>query len=158
MGEETLQLDTTALRALAETCTCSHVRKASRVLTQLYDTFLQPSGLRMTQFTVLVVIALSGQATVMHLAERLAMDRSALARALKPLEHQGLLTVEPGPDRRTRLVQLTPAGRATLVRIRPYWLQAQQQVVTHLGQPFIGLLLADLKRVESLDLSLEHLP
>jgi DNA-binding MarR family transcriptional regulator len=150
MEEETLQLDTTALKEFAEACACSHMRKAARVITQFYDTFLQPSGLRMTQYTVLVVIALSEQETVMHLAEKLAMDRSALARALKPLETQGLILVEPGSDRRTRLVRLTEQGRQALIETHPYWLQAQEQVIAHFGEQQTRVLLSDLKHVESL--------
>src|SRR4051812_12944110 len=106
MEKETEQLDTAALRELARVCVCMHSRKASRLITQFYDTFLQPTGLRMTQFIILVAIALSEQETVIQIAEKLAMDRSALARSLKSLEGLGLLTVEPGQDRRTRVVWL----------------------------------------------------
>lgn len=157
MEKETRQLDATALREFAEACACSHVRKAARVITQLYDAFLQPSGLRMTQYTVLVMIALSERETVMRLAEKLAMDRSALARALKPLENQGLILVEPGSDRRTRLVRLTEAGRSALIRTHPYWRQAQEQVIAHFGEQQTRVLLADLKSVESLTGLLEDL-
>jgi DNA-binding MarR family transcriptional regulator len=150
MEEETQQLDTAALKGFIEVCACSHVRKAARVITQFYDTCLQPSGLRMTQHTVLTVIAVSEQETVMHLAEKLAMDRSALARALKPLEHQGLIIVEPGSDRRTRVVGLTENGRRALIRAHPYWLQAQEQVLAHFGEQQTHALLSDLKKVESL--------
>jgi DNA-binding MarR family transcriptional regulator len=136
---------------------CTHTRKAGRVMTHFYDTFLQPSGLRMTQFIVLVVIALSEQDTVMQVAEKLAMDRSALARSLKPLQEQGLLTVEPGRDRRTRLVRLTQEGRQALTRTLPYWQQAQEQLVIRFGEEQARLLLADLKRVESLSTSIELL-
>ncbi len=157
MEKETDQLDTAALRELAEACTCGHMRKAARVITQFYDTFLQRSGLRMTQFIVLVVAALSEQETVMRLAEKLAMDRSALARSLKSLEDQGLLIVEPGSDRRTRLVRLTEEGRHALTRTLPYWRQAQEQVITRFGEEQARLLLADLKSVESLSKSIERL-
>src|SRR5258708_8692018 len=150
MEEETLQLDTTALKEFAEACACSHIRKAARVITQFYDTFLQPSGLRMTQYTVLVVVVLSEQETVMHLAETLALDRSALAGALKPLETQRLIIVEPGRDRRTRLVRLTEQGRQALIETHPYWLQAQEQVIAHFGEQQTHVLLSDLKQVESL--------
>ncbi len=157
MEKETDQLDTAALRELAEACTCTHIRKAARVVTQFYDTFLQPSGLRMTQFIVLVVVALSEQETVMHVAEKLAMDRSALARSLKSLQEQGLLIVEPGRDRRTRLVRLTREGRQAITRTLPSWRQAQEQVITRFGEEQALLLLADLKRVESLSVSIERL-
>jgi DNA-binding MarR family transcriptional regulator len=157
MEKETDQLDTAALRELAKACICTHIRKAARVITQFYDTFLQPSGLRMTQFIVLVVVTLSEQETVMQLAEKLAMDRSALARSLKSLEEQGLLIVEPGSDRRTRLVRLTEQGRHALTRTLPSWRQAQEQVITRFGEEQAGLLLADLKSVESLSKSIERL-
>ncbi len=157
MEKETDQLDTAALRELAEACTCTHIRKAARVITQFYDTFLQPSGLRMTQFIVLVVVALSEQETVMRLAEKLAMDRSALARSLKSLEDQGLLIVEPGRDRRTRLVRLTEEGRHALTRTLPSWRQAQEQLVTRFGEEQARLLLAELKSVESLSKTIELL-
>ena len=157
MEKETYQLDTAALRELAQACTCTHIRKAARVITQFYDTFLQPSGLRMTQFIVLVVIALSEQETVMQVAEKLAMDRSALARSLKSLEEQGLLTVEPGRDRRTRLVRLTEQGRQALTRTLPSWRQAQEQLITRFGEEQARLLLAELKSIESLSKSIELL-
>ena len=157
MEKETDQLDTAALRELAEACTCTHIRKAARVITQFYDTFLQPTGLRMTQFIVLVVVALSEQETVMRLAEKLAMDRSALARSLKSLEDQGLLIVEPGSDRRTRLVRLTEQGRHALTRTLPSWRQAQEQLVTRFGEEQARLLLAELKSVESLSKTIELL-
>jgi DNA-binding MarR family transcriptional regulator len=105
----------------------------------------------MTQYTVLVVIALSEPETVMHLAQQLAMDRSALARALKPLEQQGLVIVEPGSDRRTRSVRLTEQGQQALVETHPYWVKAQEQVMAHFGEQQTHLLLSELKKVESLE-------
>ncbi len=157
MEKETDQLDTVALRELAAACTCTHLRNAARVVTHFYDTFLQPSGLHMTQFIVLVVIALSEQETVMQVAEKLAMDRSALARSLKSLQEQGLLTVEPGPDRRTRVVWLTREGRQAITRTLPYWRHAQEQLITRFGEQQALVLLASLKHIEELGTSIELL-
>lgn len=157
MEREIHQLDTTALRELAAACTCMYIRKAARLITQFYDTFLQPSGLRMTQFIVLVVVALSEQETVMQVAEKLAMDRSALAHTLKSMQEQGLLTVEPGRDRRTRLVCLTQQGREAITRALPYWQQAQEQLIACVGEQQSRVLLSDLKRVEELRTSVELL-
>jgi len=158
MEKETEQLDTAALRELAQACLCMHTRKAARVITQFYETFLPPSGLRMTQFIVLVVVALSEQETVMQLAEKLAMDRSALARSLKSLEDRGLLIIESGSDRRTRLVRLTKPGHQALAQTLPSWRQAQEQLVTQFGEKQARLLLGDLKSVALLNKSIEPLP
>ena len=150
MEQETPELDMANFRQLAAACTCTHVRKAARVITQFYDTLLEPSGLRITQFIVLVPTALFAQDTVMQLAEKLAMDRSALAHTLRSLEVQGLVTVVPGSDRRTRVVRLTEQGRQAVLRTVPYWRQAQEQMMARLGEHQMRLLLLDLKRVESL--------
>jgi DNA-binding MarR family transcriptional regulator len=106
------------------------VRKAARTVTQLFDEVLQPTGLRSTQFTLLVAVALLGEAPVTKLSEALVMDRTTLARNLKPLESQGLLTLETGTDRRRHLVRLTERGRQALTTALPYWEQAQRRVVT----------------------------
>jgi DNA-binding MarR family transcriptional regulator len=156
MEQETPELDTAVLWQLAATCACTHVRKAARVITQLYDTLLEPSGLRITQFIVLVTIALFEQDTVMQLAEKLAMDRSAVAHTLRSLEELGLVAVVPGSDRRTRLARLTEQGRHAVLRTLPYWRQAQKQMMARFGEQQIQSLLIDLKRVESLDASFER--
>jgi DNA-binding MarR family transcriptional regulator len=155
MEQETPELDMAVLWQLAATCACTHVRKAARVITQLYDTLLEPSGLRITQFIVLVAIALFEQETVMRLAEQLAMDRSALAHTLRSLEQLGLLKIVPGSDRRTRVVRLTDQGRQAVLRALPYWRQAQEQMMARFGEQQIRLLLASLKPIESLNQSLE---
>lgn len=132
---------------MVATCVCLNTRKASRAITQFYDRVLQPSGLRTSQFGLLGVIALAGEATMTHLAEEMVMDRTTLTRNLKPLESQGLITIVDGVDRRTRLVRVTDAGRQALMRARPLWQEAQAQVVSRLGGDQWRTLLADLSAV-----------
>jgi DNA-binding MarR family transcriptional regulator len=134
MNEQIYQLNAGQLAEIEATCACSNVRKAARAVTQLFDEMLQPTGLRSTQFTLLVAVALLGEAPVMQLSQALVMDRTTLARNLKPCVRQGLLTVEAGTDRRRRLVRLTERGHQALARALPYWEQAQHQVITCLGQ------------------------
>lgn len=127
-----------------------NVRKAARAVTQLYDEVLQPSGLRATQFNLLVAIALAGEAPVTRLADALVMDRTTLTRNLKPLESQGLITIEAGTDRRSHLVRLTGRGLQALATALPYWQQAQGQMVTRLGQEKWHTLMAELKTTVTL--------
>src|SRR6266567_3350628 len=87
---------------------------------------------------------------VTQLSRALVMDRTTLARNLKPLESLGLLTVEAGTDRRRHLVRLTERGRQALARALPYWEQAQHQVVTRLGQEQWHALRASLKATMTL--------
>ena len=150
MNEHLHQPNAAQLAEIEATCACSNVRKAARAVTQLFDELLQLTGLRSTQFTLLVAVALIGGAPVMQLSRALVMDRTTLARNLKPLESLGLLTVEAGTDRRRHLVRLTEGGRQALARALPYWEQAQHQVVTRLGQEQWHALRASLKATMTL--------
>jgi len=122
-----------AAAEIASQCACFSLRKAARAVTQLYDKTLEPSGLRVTQFTLVVALSLSEQLTLSQVAERLVMDRTTLTRNLAPLERDGLVTSERGSDQRERYVHLTPVGRRALEQALPLWRQAQAQVVTTIG-------------------------
>jgi DNA-binding MarR family transcriptional regulator len=108
-------------------CNCTTLRKASRRISQLYDTALAPSGLKTTQRAILAQISRSEPTTVGALAEALVMDSGALAHTLKPLERDGLVDVAiDRDDRRNRLITLTPKGRAKLAETDALWAKAQQ--------------------------------
>ncbi len=62
-------------------------------------------------------------------ASLLAMDRTTLTAALKPLERRGLVEVAADPsDRRSRLLKLTAKGQALLARAVPLWEQTHREV------------------------------
>ena len=66
-------------------------------------------------------------------ASLLAMDRTTLTAALKPLERRGLVTIVQDPDdKRSRLLELTPAGHRLLTDALPLWQQAHAEI----EQPF----------------------
>jgi DNA-binding MarR family transcriptional regulator len=107
-------------------CNCTALRKASRRVSQLYDSALEPCGLRTTQRAILNHIARSGEPSLGELAEALVMDRGALTHNLKPLERDGLVKINVDPqDRRNRLVALTAAGRSKLEESARLWKRAQ---------------------------------
>jgi len=132
---------------LARNCACFNLRKAARVATQLYDAALEPSGLRATQISVLVAIALHGRVPLGRLAETLVMDRTTLTRNLRPLEKQGWVVDERGPDRRERYLELTRAGRAVLERALPLWHGVQSRVAAALGAGRLAGLVGELDAV-----------
>src|SRR5476651_398574 len=78
-------LDRSQCGEIAAECACFNFRKASRAVTQMYDSILSPSGMRSTQFTVLIGLALKDKITVTELADMLAIDRTTLTRSFKPL-------------------------------------------------------------------------
>lgn len=132
-------MDLTALpapevrRRIARTCTYFHVRRATRILADVYDEALRPHGLRGTQFSLLVAITLADEPTVGRLAEVLSSDRTTLPRILAPLERDGWIRSERGEDRRQRRLRLTPAGARRLAEATPAWERAQASVVGALG-------------------------
>ena len=114
-------------------CHCLTLRQAARQVTQLYDTHLAATGLRATQYAVLRMIARNQPITMQGCADRLVMDRTTLTRALRPLQRDGLVAVEPGRDGRTRLLGLTGAGQAMLARTTPIWDEAQAEFEARYG-------------------------
>ncbi len=125
-------------------CACFNVRKAARAITQLYDDVLRPSGLRVTQFSILAVTRRLGPVSVTRLAEETVTDRTTLTRNLKLLEGQGLIRVSHGTDRREREVSVTERGRKALVDAFPLWKRVQDRVAKSLGPERLRRLLADL--------------
>lgn len=149
MENKTSHLAQPILAEIARECLCLQVRKTARKVTQWYDECLEPSGLRSTQFNLLVAIALAQRVPLTRLAEILTLDRTTLARNLKPLETQGLVEVSPGEDKRVRLVRVTEQGHQLLEQALPYWREAQDQVMARLGQPRWNALRADLRNLDA---------
>ena len=131
-------------------CTCGRLRRAARALTQLYDDLMAPSGLRVTQFSLLRTLAREGGSRMSALAEALLLDRTALSRTLDPLVERGLVAIVPGHDARTREVSLTGAGEKAIRVASPYWKRAQAQVIARLGAGKIDALVATLRELEAL--------
>ena len=105
----------------------------SRVVTQLYDDSLRPSGLRVTQFSILAMIARLGEASLKQLEDELAIDQTTLTRSLVLLERDGVIERASHPDGRIKAMRLTAQGRRALEVARPLWAQAQGKVLRELG-------------------------
>ncbi|MBC9177606.1 MarR family winged helix-turn-helix transcriptional regulator [Pseudoroseomonas ludipueritiae] len=105
-----------------DTCLCLHVQRAARALARRFDEALRPFGLTSGQFSLLMALNRPQPAPMRPVAQLLAMDRTTLTAALKPLQRDGLVAVTTDPaDRRGRLLALTPEGEARLARAVPVW-------------------------------------
>ena len=131
-------------------CALFNLRRASRAISQLYDEILRPSGLRGTQYTVLRYLDGRGPMTVSELGEQLGMDRTTATRNLRVLEREDRIASEPGSDRRTRVVRITPKGRGALRKAHPLWEKAQSTVVGSLGESRWEDLRRELERVNAI--------
>jgi DNA-binding MarR family transcriptional regulator len=129
-------------------CTCLRLRKAARRITQLYDGYVEPFGLTITQFGLLAHLRVLDGISVGALAEQLVMDPTTLTRNLRPLERKGFVRLARDPnDRRSRSLHLTEAGREILRAARPGWVRAQQHVEQTLGNADTAGLNAALDRM-----------
>jgi DNA-binding MarR family transcriptional regulator len=111
---------------IASECYCLALRRASRALTRRYDEAFVGLDINSGQFSMLTSIAGMQPVSVQELAEHLAMDRTTVTAALKPLERRGLIKAEASAnDLRTRSIYLTPEGKSVLAQATPLWLEAQ---------------------------------
>ena len=115
-------------------CNCSAIRQAARHVTQFYDEVLAPSGLRTTQFSILVRLRQHGPKAINAFADELVMDRTTLGRNILPLERDGLIMTRPGAqDRRVKELRLTDAGAARVRSAIKLWAAAQSKFETAFG-------------------------
>src|SRR5579863_9216381 len=125
-----------------DVCNCLAVRQAARHVTQFYDQFLMPFGLRTTQFSILARLKRVGPMTINTLAKTMVMDRTTLGRNILPLEREGLISVVKGSsDRRSKELRLTEAGAERLRAGVAGWTEAQARFEVAFG----GQRTADLR-------------
>jgi DNA-binding MarR family transcriptional regulator len=118
-----------------DSCLCLHVQRAARALARRFDDALRPFSLTHGQFSLLMSLNRPEPPGMAAVAFLLAMDRTTLTAALKPLQRRGLLKVAPDPkDRRGRLLTLTAKGRKLLVRAVPVWKSTHVAVEGQLGK------------------------
>jgi DNA-binding MarR family transcriptional regulator len=121
-------------RKATRECICGNLRRATRVVTKLYDDTLKPSGLKLTQFSLLSSLMALGSSTLNELAENMVVDRTTLTRNLEVLEGRGLVITEEGEDRRERQLRLSEKGIAAVSNAYPLWLTAQSRAMEIVGR------------------------
>ena len=110
-------------------CLCLHVQRAARSLARRFDEALRPFGLTNGQFSLLMSLNRPEPPSMAPVASLLAMDRTTLTAALKPLERRALVKISPDPaDRRSRILILTAKGRKTLAAAMPTWQSTHNEI------------------------------
>jgi DNA-binding MarR family transcriptional regulator len=109
-------------------CACATVRRASRAVTQFYDSRLRAHGIEGPQFALLAMLNRLGDCRQTDLGRRLDLDKTTLSRNVKLLQRNGWIEVTAGADARERRIALTAAGRRRLSAARPAWQAAQEQL------------------------------
>lgn len=109
------------------------IRKANRVLTNMYDQSLSQHGIKITQFTILRAVSLMGEATNRMLQDQLLLDQTTLSRGLKPLLRDNYLEVCLGEDRRQKPMRLTAEGKKLFKAAEKSWNKTQKRLKDLLG-------------------------
>jgi len=131
-------------------CNCLNIRRASRAVTHFYDKILEPSGLTISQLSLLRNLQHVEPVSISELAKIIRIDRTTLNRNMKPLLDSGLLTIYPGQDPRTRQVIMTERGRTVLASAWELWGKAQASVKEYLGEADLAVLVKLLSKLEAL--------
>ena len=152
MTKKPKALDHTEAVEMGKSCVCFITRKAARCITNFYDEMLRPTGIRSTQLTLLTTVKILGPVSIKRLAKAIVMDRSTLARNLKPLEREGLIRIQIGEDLRERIVSLSPTGIEKWKEAYSIWRNAQERIKERLGQEGLENLFASLSELVSLTL------
>jgi DNA-binding MarR family transcriptional regulator len=110
-------------------CLCLHVQRAARSVARRFDEALRPLDLTNGQFSLLMSLNRPVPPPMGPVASLLAMDRTTLTAALKPLERRGLVKISPDPtDRRSRILQLTGKGEQLLASAVQLWESTHREV------------------------------
>jgi len=121
-------------------CLSLNLRKANRVMSQIYDHYLAECGIKGTQFAILRATTFLGQTTNKQLQEVLVLDQTTLSRNLKPLLRDGFISVQEGDDRRVKVLSLSRDGVKLFEQAKAQWQQAQIEVKAKLGEKNTALL------------------
>jgi len=135
-------------RKIRDRCLCLHVQRAGRMVARRFDDALRPLGLTNGQFSLLTSLNRPQPARMGAVAALLAMDRTTLTAALKPLQRRGLIDVALDPaDRRSRIITLSAAGRSVLAKAIPIWQRTHAKLDRLLGDVEPSLLRQGLNRL-----------
>ena len=132
----------TKSQLLVESCACTRLRTAARLITRAYDEALRPSGINASQLAILAAIDVGDATSIVTLAKRLDVDRTTLSRNLKPLEKMNLIRLGPEGWKRSKTMHVTAEGQRRLATAAGLWEHAQAGFLDRFGK-------AQWKRVET---------
>ena|ERR1700761_1569852 len=138
-------------------CNNTALRKAARRLTRFYDACMAETGLRATQYTILSLLASRGPTTMAALADVLSMDRATMGHNVRPLERDGLITIQVGrEDRRERELALSTLGAKIEAQSKPSWQKAQARFEKEFGTADALAMRRFMARIVQLDLTMDQ--
>ena len=135
-------------------CACANLRKVARTVTQVYEKKMQPTGIKVTQYYMLVNIARHKEISISELGEVMLLDQTTITRNVNILKKNGYVNITKDKnDSRTKSIWITDIGLVKLKEAAPIWLQIQEKVENGMGKEKYKDLLETLKSLqESIEL------
>ncbi|WP_249872670.1 MarR family winged helix-turn-helix transcriptional regulator [Oceanobacillus saliphilus] len=116
-------------------CSCANIRKAARTVTQAFEKQMQSTGLKVTQYYMLVNIARHKEITVSELGEIMLLEQSTATRNINILKNNGYVSITKAKDDlRTKYISITDLGLEKLEEATPIWLNIQTKIEDNLGK------------------------
>ncbi len=125
---------TSTVETIASECLAGRIRLLNRTVTNVYDEALRPLKVKVSQLSVLIVVAKLGPVSPGEVSHRLNMEKSTLSRNVDRMRTHDWLKVSEGDSGRKQILEIGPAGRRLIERALPYWKKAQVQTESMLGQ------------------------
>jgi DNA-binding MarR family transcriptional regulator len=137
-------------------CASFHLRRTARAVTRMYDAALQETGMRSTQFSILVGIAKHQPVAIGALADVLILDPTTLTRSLRLLEKEGLITISERSTMRQRFLTMTPKGERALERSVAAWRKAHKRFLATVGPENWDEMRSELEKLAQVVVELEE--
>lgn len=121
-------------RDYTQICVCANLRKKTRIVTQFYDKSLQPTDLKITQYSMLANINHQKAVSISKLGELLLLDQTTITRNVNLLKQSGYVDVtRDSQDARTKIISLTDTGIEKLNEATPIWQEIQEKIINDIG-------------------------
>ncbi len=142
-------MEKSEIESILQACACANLRTVSRSLTQLYNQLLQPTGLKITQYYMLVNIYQYKKLSISELSDVMMLDQTTITRNVNVLVKNEFVQVERDDhDSRSKCVSLTSIGVKKLSEATPIWMKVQEKIENEIGTDNYEHLLRTLKQVQ----------
>lgn len=129
------ELDNNKIDYILQACACVNLRSVSGSITQLYNKLLEPTGLKITQYYMLINIIRYPAVSISNLGEIMSLDQTTVSRNLNILKDLNYVNITTDKhDSRTKFISITDKGLKKLNDATPIWMQVQHAIESNIGR------------------------
>lgn len=112
---------------------CFSLQKLSRNVTNFYDTFLLPSGLKSNQFILLTFLSLIKEGTFTEIGKVIGMERTTVVRNVNVLEKNELINIRNKISNH-KFFEITEKGILAINKAMPLYEEANTSIIIKIGE------------------------